>query len=145
MEVATILSEITAKGIDIRIVQGYRTPAEQDMLYAQGRTTAGAIVTNAKGTPAQSYHCFGLAVDFCLLHKDGKISWDMNEDMDKDGKKDWMEVVETFDAHGWSWGGHWKHPDNPHFEKTGGANFTQLALLQKDNSGYVIFPSGGLL
>ena len=33
----------------VRIVQGLRTIAEQDALYAQGRTKPGPIVTKAKG------------------------------------------------------------------------------------------------
>ncbi len=136
-EAATILLEIQAKGIDIRITQGLRTIAEQDALYAQGRTKPGAIVTKAKG--GNSMHNFGLAVDFCLLHKDGTISWNMNEDLDKDGKKDWMEVVETFKAHGWTWGGDFKSIlDTPHFEKTFGYLLEQIKKLAKDAEGYPI-------
>jgi peptidoglycan L-alanyl-D-glutamate endopeptidase CwlK len=43
------------------VIQGYRTHAEQDALYAQGRTTPGPIVTRAKG--GQSPHNWGLAID----------------------------------------------------------------------------------
>ena len=35
--------------IDIRVTQGLRTVAEQEELYAQGRTTPGKIVTNCRG------------------------------------------------------------------------------------------------
>lgn len=136
-EAATILLEIQAKGIDIRITQGLRTIAEQDALYAQGRTKPGNIVTKAKG--GSSFHNFGLAVDFCLLRKDGTISFDMKEDMDKDGKKDWMEVVEVFKAHGWTWGGNFKSIiDTPHFEKTFGYVLSQIKELKKDGEGYPI-------
>lgn len=41
---------------------GYRSPAVQDGLYAQGRTKQGAVVTKAQGW--ESAHQFGLAVDF---------------------------------------------------------------------------------
>lgn len=137
-ELPIILTEIQAKGIDIRIAQGFRSFAEQDALYAKGRTDSGHIVTNARG--GESYHCWGLAIDFCLLHKDGSISWDLKEDTDKDKEADWMEVVDTFMAHGWESGMFWKRADNPHFEKKFGLNFKQLALLPKDGNGYVIFP-----
>ena len=50
-----------ASGNPVRVTQGLRTYAEQDALYAQGRTTPGPIVTNARG--GQSYHNFGLAID----------------------------------------------------------------------------------
>src|SRR5215471_18388685 len=57
-QMATMLEQ---EGIEILVVQGLRTWAEQDALYAQGRTASGQIVTNARG--GQSYHNFGLAVD----------------------------------------------------------------------------------
>lgn len=41
-------------GVRLRISQGVRTIAEQDALYAQGRTTKGKIVTQARG--GDSYH-----------------------------------------------------------------------------------------
>lgn len=136
-----ILIEIQKRGIDIRITQGLRTIAEQDALYAQGRTTPGKIVTKAKG--GSSMHNYGLAVDFCLLHKDGTISWSMTEDLDKDGKKDWMEVVEVFKAHGWTWGGDFKSIlDTPHFEKSFSKTIKDLQVLLKegkvDKEGYII-------
>ena len=48
-------------GIAINIISGTRTHAEQDALYAQGRTTGGEIVTNARG--GYSNHNFGIAFD----------------------------------------------------------------------------------
>jgi peptidoglycan L-alanyl-D-glutamate endopeptidase CwlK len=45
----------------IRVTAGIRTVVQQDELYAQGRTTPGPVVTNAKGT--ESNHVLGLAVD----------------------------------------------------------------------------------
>ncbi|WP_246303048.1 M15 family metallopeptidase [Paenibacillus plantarum] len=48
------------EGINIVIVQGLRTMDEQAALYAQGRTTVGSIVTNARA--GYSYHNYGLAL-----------------------------------------------------------------------------------
>lgn len=136
-EVFSIIDTIRSKGVEIRVVQGLRTFAEQDALYAQGRVDkTKPIVTNAKG--GQSYHNFGLALDFALIHKDGKVSWDLREDFDNDKISDWSEVVHEFELKGWSWGGLWKQKDNPHFEKTFGFNFRQLSLLPKDEHGYPI-------
>lgn len=125
----------------IRIVQGLRTFAEQDALYAQGRTKPGNKVTNSKG--GQSYHNYGLAIDFALvydLNKDGKyetLSWDRLKDMDKDGEADWMEVVDTFEKAGYTWGGRWHSiPDAPHFEKTFGHNWRDLLTLY--NNGHLV-------
>lgn len=121
----------------IRIVQGMRTKAEQDSLYAQGRTKPGSIVTNARF--GQSYHCFGLAIDFAIMYdKDGNgsfetLSWDVNYDFDKDGVKDWQEVVQAFKFLGWGWGGDFHSiKDNPHLEKTFGINWRQM--LEKYNA-----------
>lgn len=47
---------------------GRRTVAQQDELYAQGRTRPGAIVTNAKGNPAAP-HVQGRALHLGFRHK----------------------------------------------------------------------------
>lgn len=110
-----------------------RTFAEQNDLYAQGRTKPGKIVTNAKG--GQSYHNYGLALDIVLVvDTDGNgsfesASWDAHKDFDGDGKSDWMEVVQIFKRYGWEWGGDWKFSDQPHFQKTFGKSIVQLQEL----------------
>ena len=135
-ELANILSEIAQGGVSIRLTQTLRTIQEQNDLYAIGRTKPGKIVTNAKG--GQSYHNWGLSCDFCLLHKDGSISWNMHEDLDKDGIADWMEVVKVFEKYGWEWGGKWKFKDTPHFQKTFGKSIKDLQNCKKDKDGYPI-------
>lgn len=107
-----------------------RTFAEQDALYAQGRTTQGAKVTNAKG--GQSWHNYGLAIDIVLLQdKDGNgthetASWDNKIDFDGDGVADWLEVVYVFKLYGWEWGGDWRSfRDTPHFQKTLGLTIAE--------------------
>jgi len=121
----------------IRIVQGIRTFPEQQALYDQGRSKPGKIVTNAK--PGQSFHNFGLAIDFAILYDKDKngiyetLSWDTLKDMDKDGEADWMEVVDIFEDAGYTWGGRWSSiKDNPHLEEDFG--FTWKQLLAKYNA-----------
>lgn len=118
----------------IRIVQGLRTIEEQNAIYAQGRTTPGKIVTNAKG--GKSYHNYGLAIDFALIRdKDGngsyeELSWDTGRDADKDGQKDWQEVVKVFEAAGWVWGGKFATiVDAPHLQKTFGYKVAELLSM----------------
>ena len=135
-------------GIAIRIVQGLRTIAEQNELYAQGRTKPGNIVTNAKG--GSSYHNYGLAIDFAILvDKDGngtydELSWDIKQDNDKDGVADWLEVVKVFEAAGWEWGGKWSSiKDMPHMQKTFGLKWQELYYRYEkkqfiDGTAYVI-------
>ena len=139
-ELTKIYREIVAGNVNCRFVQVFRTFEEQDALYAQGRTKPGKIVTAAKG--GQSYHNYGLAVDFCLLNDkngDGKISgdeivWDRNTDLDKDSIIDWMEVVKVFTNHGWTWGASFK--DYPHFEKNFGQNWRKL-LIKYQNKDFI--------
>ena len=107
-----------------------RTIAEQNKLFAQGRTAPGKIVTKARG--GLSYHNYGLAIDIVLIidtdgdGKHDKAVWDTRTDFDKDGRADWMEVVNIFKQYGWTWGGDWKFTDAPHFEKTFGYSVRQL-------------------
>ena len=86
----------------MRIVQGLRTFPEQDALYAQRPK-----VTNAKG--GQSYHNYGLAIDFCLIIDGKQVSWNSTKDSDNDHVADWEEVIRIFEAAGWKSGRAWLH------------------------------------
>jgi len=129
-----------------RFAYTLRTFAEQDALFAQGRTKPGKIVTNAKG--GQSYHNYGLAIDIVLvLDKDHNgsfetASWDTKTDFDGDKKADWMEVVQIFKRYGFEWGGDWKFLDLPHFQKTYGKSIYELKALHTagkvDKNGFVL-------
>lgn len=101
-------------GIQLRVIQGLRTIAEQNTLYDQGRTTPGNKVTNAKG--GQSFHNYGLAVDVVLI-KNGEAVW---SPVSKD-------VVDIGTSLGFEWGGNWKSfKDYPHFQMTFGKTIKQL-------------------
>jgi len=141
-----IYNALTGSAI-CRFAYTLRTFAEQDALYAQGRTKTGAKVTNAKG--GQSYHNYGLAIDIVLLKDNDKngtfetASWETKVDFDKDGKADWMEVVAIFKRYGWEAGIDWKFVDAPHFQKTLGYSVAQLQDLQAKkrfltNSNYLL-------
>jgi peptidoglycan L-alanyl-D-glutamate endopeptidase CwlK len=124
-----------------RFAYTLRTNAQQNGLYAKGRTARGKVVTNARG--GYSYHNYGLAIDIVLLKdKDGNgsfetASWETNVDFDGDGIADWIEVVNIFKSYGWAWGGDWRFTDKPHFQKSLGKNIQQLLKLPKDSKGYV--------
>ena len=127
---AEMVKALTGKAI-VRFAYVLRTYAEQDALFAQGRTKPGKVVTNAKG--GRSYHNFGLAFDIVLLvDRDGNgtfesASWETNVDFDGDGKADWQEVVAIAKQYGWEWGGSWaSFPDKPHFQKTFGLSVVVL-------------------
>lgn len=104
--VTATIRDLNAEGHDVRVVQGLRTYAEQDALYAQGRTRKGAKVTNARG--GFSNHNFGLAVDLCPF-KSGQPDWNDN--------KAFNAIGAAGKANGLSWGGDWKSiVDKPHLE-----------------------------
>jgi len=123
-----------------------RTFAEQNALYAQGRSKPGKVVTNAKG--GLSYHNYGLAIDIVLLvDKDDNDTfetavWDVKTDFDGDKKADWIECVNIFKQYGWEWGGDWKFNDPPHFQKTFGKSVRELMALHTkgkvDQHGFVL-------
>jgi len=109
-KVRAIAAQLEAEGIDIRVTQSLRTEAEQNALYAQGRTTAGQIVTNASwGT---SWHNFGLAVDVAPLTPQG-IDWDIHHPV-------WGRIVDVGRSVGLTSGAEWRtFPDWPHLQITG--------------------------
>lgn len=127
-------NKILGKGVRLRFSHTLRTMAEQEALYAQGRTKPGNVVTNAKA--GSSYHNYGLAFDIVLLYdKDNNgtfetASWD-NKD------PNWVKVVEYFKSQGWFWGGNFKSfKDYPHFEKTFG--YTTAQLKARVQSAYPV-------
>ena len=111
------LIKLCAKnGIKIGIGECVRTKAEQDALYAKGRTSSGRIVTNCKGSSYSSMHQWGVAFDFYLIMDvdgDGKTSDDAYND--KTGL--FEKVGKLGQSIGLEWGGSWKSiVDKPHFQ-----------------------------
>jgi len=132
-----LIERCYACGVPILITQGLRTTAEQNALYAQGRTKPGAIVTQAKG--GYSYHNYGLAVDFALLLPGGTaVSWDMSRDGDGDATADWQEVVRQAKDLGFEWGGDWtSFKDYPHLQMTFGLSLAELRAGAKPSEAAV--------
>jgi peptidoglycan L-alanyl-D-glutamate endopeptidase CwlK len=131
-----IVPALTGRAI-CRFAYTLRTFAEQNALFAQGRTRLFdangkrlGVVTKARG--GQSIHNYGLALDIVLIKDNRTASWEDTIDFDKDGTADWMEVVNILKSNGWEWGGDWKSfKDRPHFEKR--FNYTWRQLLDKHN------------
>jgi len=104
------LAALRAAGHSAKIISGTRTYAQQNALYRQGRTTAGNIVTNAKG--GQSWHNFGLAWDIGLF-RDGAY---LTASAPYEAASDVAKIA------GLEWGGDWiSFKDTPHYQlATGG-------------------------
>jgi peptidoglycan LD-endopeptidase CwlK len=108
--VRQMADQLAAEGIDIRVTQSLRTVAEQEALYAEGRTQPGKIVTEAM--PGYSWHNFGLAVDVAPLTPQGP-DWNTSHPV-------WGRIVAIGSALGLVAGADWRtFPDWPHFQWTG--------------------------
>lgn len=106
------LEECKKQGLDVLITETLRTQAEQEALYAKGRTVAGKIVTNCRGF--QSPHVWGVSFDFCRNVK-GREYDNSDQFFNKVGK-----IAKTiFDGTEYDlfWGGDFKSfVDMPHIE-----------------------------
>ena len=92
-------------GYDMAILEGYRSPARQDML-----ANMGGQVTNARAF--QSWHQYGLAAD-CAFLRDGKLVISEKDAWAMRGYQLYGEVAESL---GMTWGGRWKMMDFGHVE-----------------------------
>ena len=105
---AKLIEECKQQGLIIKIGETLRTVAEQDELYARGRTKPGNIVTNAPGSSYSSYHQWGTAFDF--FRNDGKGAYYDNDEF-------FTKVGQIGVNLGLEWGGNWKSiVDKPHFQ-----------------------------
>ncbi|MGZ8888065.1 MAG: M15 family metallopeptidase [Halobacteriota archaeon] len=108
-------------GIDILITSTYRDHESQNALYAQGRTTKGNKVTNAKG--GQSFHNWKVAFDFAPI-RNGKIDWQDSATFKRCG-----EIAESV---GLEWAGRWKSfPELAHCQFTGGLSLADFQAGKK--------------
>lgn len=117
-----LVQKAEAAGITIRIISGLRTYAEQDALYAQGRTVPGPKVTNCRG--GYSSHNFGLAFDVGVFEGNRYLP---------DSAK-YRAVGALGVDLGLEWGGNWKSiVDQPHFElrPTWAAGLTERQMLSE--------------
>jgi len=100
-----LVQKAAGMGIRIKVLSGLRTYDEQAALYAQGRTTPGKVVTNAR--PGYSNHNFGIAFDIGVFEG--------NTYLPESPKYNAVGAL-GIDI-GLEWGGSWKSiVDAPHFQ-----------------------------
>lgn len=109
-ELQEIVQQFEAKckaaGHNILVTETFRTKAEQDALYAKGRTAPGDIVTNCRYP--NSPHCWGVAFDFCRNVRGREYD-------DSDGF--FKKCGEIGKSLGLAWGGDFRSfVDKPHLE-----------------------------
>ena len=113
-----------AEDIDILVTCTWRSPAEQERLYAQGRTAPGKVVTNARA--GQSSHNFtingkpaSLAFDIVPLDG-GKPIWAASNPV-------WQQLGRLGQDAGLEWAGTWRRfREFPHFQHP------QAAAIRKE-------------
>jgi peptidoglycan LD-endopeptidase CwlK len=102
-------------GLSVRIISGSRTYAEQDALFAIGRTTqlSKKPVTNARG--GQSNHNFGIAWDVGIFEADGRYM-DGRKKGDTRAYADLGKLAKA-KLKDIEWGGDWtSFADPPHYQ-----------------------------
>ena len=120
-----LVANAAAKGITILVTDGFRSSEVQDELYKKGRTIDGNVVTYAKG--GESYHNFGLAIDFAIKLPSGDVIWDRKYDGNGNSVADWTEVVRMAKELGFEWGGDWQgFQDYPHLQMNFGLAIDDL-------------------
>lgn len=136
--VRDVIKELHPQGIYVGVAQAMRTIAEQNALYAQGRTRPGAIVTNARG--GQSNHNYGVAVDL-FVYPGTFAKAEFLQPSDTRMKK----IVAAMKKRGMKWGGDWSSfKDYPHFElynAVGGQkkpSLSSIPAVQPSSSVYVV-------
>jgi peptidoglycan LD-endopeptidase CwlK len=111
-KISQVLQAMAVLGYPMKVVQGVRSAAQQQALYAQGRTLPGPKVTNCDGTVTRSNHQvhpadgYGHAVDCAFLVGDpfGET-------------QPWPLYGAAVKAVGLIWGGSWtSFQDRPHAE-----------------------------
>lgn len=104
-------------GLDVIVTCTLRTADEQALLYEQGRTAPGPIVTNAR--PGESMHQYGLALDVVPLRA-GKPVWEKIDPV-------WKIVANIGKEAGLDWAGDWVGwNEYPHFQYTGGLTLKEI-------------------
>jgi peptidoglycan LD-endopeptidase CwlK len=113
----------------VRIISGNRTYAEQDAIYAQGRTKPGDKVTKAKG--GQSNHNFAIAWDVGIF-VGGKYL--KESPFYKAAAAIALAALPSLE-----WGGDWKKdPDRPHYQLVTGKKIAEVRELFESGKPYVI-------
>ncbi len=122
-------NEAIKAGLPFRITEGLRTVERQNKLFEQGRTTPGAIVTNARG--GQSWHNYGLAFDIIPIIN-GTATY-------KAPASVWANIATIGKKYGFEWGGNFAGlTDKPHFQKKYGLSTSKALAMYNQNPGQYI-------
>ena len=116
--VIRLAARLAARNMSFLVTDGLRTFAEQDELFAQGRTKPGKKVTKARG--GFSNHNYGLAIDSYPVIS-GRVFTEIPDGATQQFRKTFNAIQtaigEEGEAVGLTWGGRWSDPfDPPHLQ-----------------------------
>lgn len=105
-----LLGLMEAAGHPLFVVEGFRSTARQQALFAQGRTQPGKIVTQCDGVQKKSNHQahadgLGYAADVAFIDKDPFAA-----------SHPWATLGSEAEGLGLKWGGHFSILDLDHIE-----------------------------
>jgi hypothetical protein len=110
-QILELIARCKAKGIELAIVETYRTHAKQREYNTMGKSYT-------KSRAGQSRHQYGLAIDVVPI-VNSKPVWN-NTSL-------WRKIGVAGEKLGLRWGGRWRDPYDPgHFEWTGGLTSNHL-------------------
>jgi hypothetical protein len=108
-----LLHNCRKKGINLAIVETYRSPSKQNEYKTMGKKYT-------RSRAGRSKHQYGLAIDVVPVI-DSVAQWD--------NRALWRKVGAEGEKLGLRWGGRWRHLYDPgHFEWTGGLGSSHLAM-----------------
>lgn len=100
-KIAKLIDSCKSKGIELKVIETYRTYARQNGLYVKGKK-----FTRLKGGLSAHQHGLGLDLVPVIRHK---AQWN--------NKALWKRIGHIGESLGLTWGGRWKRPYDPgHFE-----------------------------
>lgn len=115
-----LVQACAAWGINLKVYCTYRSRAEQDQLFAQGRTKPGGIVTRARGGESphnateQGGRPSSCAFDCVPTNAAGVPEWGTST---PEQRARWQRIGVLGEELGLRWGGRWPDfPDLPHFQ-----------------------------
>ena len=120
-KVRKLVKALKARGIDIVILSGYRSPEKQAELYEAYKSGQSALPASS---PYMSLHNYGLAVDIAevidgvTVHSTANQNWDI--------------ISQEAGKLGLSWGGSFN--DKPHFYFDTGIPTASMKVLVQDKS-----------
>jgi peptidoglycan L-alanyl-D-glutamate endopeptidase CwlK len=122
------LRKVLDAGLNVRILSGTRTYAEQNALFRIGRFgDTRSKVTNARG--GQSNHNFGIAWDIGIFDDDGRYLPDSPL---------YREAADAGLVDGLEWGGNWiSFKDTPHYQLATGLSISEVRAKFENGEPYV--------